>query len=80
MLSDLRFLTRKLRILNGASTGYLLDTHKGKIGVKRVESIAVWNHPLSNLDFNNGRKDLKLNMLFKFETVANPITGNPQKM
>ncbi len=64
---------------NGASTGFLLATHKGKLGIKRVASIAVWNHPLSDVDLNSWRDGWKLNMLFTLEPVANPTTGNPQK-
>ncbi|KAH7419225.1 hypothetical protein BKA64DRAFT_699260 [Cadophora sp. MPI-SDFR-AT-0126] len=65
---------------NGASTGFLVATHKEKLGIKRVASITVWNHPLSNVDLNSWRDAWKLNMLFTLETVPNPTTGNPQRM
>ncbi|KAI6087377.1 hypothetical protein F4821DRAFT_236336 [Hypoxylon rubiginosum] len=63
---------------NGASTGYLLASHKGKIGIKRVGSISVWNHPFGGLSLFTDRRDLKINMLFTFEGVTNPTTGEPE--
>ncbi|OTA98602.1 hypothetical protein M426DRAFT_107628 [Hypoxylon sp. CI-4A] len=63
---------------NGASTGYLLASHKGKIGIKRVGSISVWNHPFGGLSLYTDRRDLKINMLFSFERVTNPTTGEPE--
>lgn len=61
---------------NGAATGFLLATHKEKIGFKRVSEIAVWNHPVAS-PLGLDRQYFKFNMLFTFEVVANPTESTP---
>ncbi|RYP24602.1 hypothetical protein DL765_000428 [Monosporascus sp. GIB2] len=57
---------------NGAGSAFLLATHKGKLGVKRITSAQVWNHGLSNVPLTGWRDPWKLNMMFAIENVANP--------
>lgn len=59
---------------NGVGGGFLLATHKARLGVKRFASVTVWNYP-GAFSFGLG-EDAKLMLSFEIETVAQPTTGN----
>lgn len=59
---------------NGAGGGFLLATHKARLGVKRFASVTVWNYP-GAFSFALGQ-DAKLMLSFEIETVAQPTTGS----
>lgn len=62
---------------NGAATGFLLASHKEKIGIKRVSEIAILNHPFP-YPFGMERWEYKMNMLFTIELVVNLTENTPE--